>query len=137
MNGWKMILVLAAFAGCSGVQPSVSRELAGGRWFGEIDYGGWRQPLALQIVTDGQGYRGEWSSENGLPSEPLRKVDVNGSAVRLETDQLVFAGQVEGRKLSGTVSRKDTGAPQGQFSVNYDVDPRRYEDQPGQNPNFL
>ena len=132
MNGWKMIVILAAFAGCASMRPAASRDLAAGRWTGEVDRGGWPQPLAFEIENDGNSYRGEWRSE-GVPDQRLEKVVVTGDAVRLETGQLVFLGHLQGSKLSGTVSRQGTNVGEGEFSVTHDD--FRWEDyEPGTEP---
>jgi len=133
MNGWKMTVILAAFAGCASMRPAASRDLAVGRWTGEVDRGGWPQPLAFEIENDGNSYRGEWRTEAGVPGQPLQKVVVTGDAVRLETDHLVFLGHLQGSKLSGTVSRKGTNIGEGEFSVTHDD--FRWEDyEPGTEP---
>jgi len=113
MTGKKMILILAAVAGCASVRPASSRDLAAGHWTGQIDRAGWLQPLSLDIENDDGTYRGEWRAADGIASEPLQKVDVSGDTVRLETDKLLFVGRVQGSKLSGTVSRKGPTSPRG------------------------
>ncbi len=135
MTGWKTIVSLAAFAGCASLHPAASRDLAVGHWKGEIDRGGWLQPLAFEIEKDGNSYRGDWRSEVGVPGQPLQKVEVTGDAVRLETDKLVFLGHLQGSKLLGTVARKGTHVQEGQFSLTHDD--WRWEDyEPGTEPEF-
>jgi len=133
MTGKKMIVILAAVAGCASVRPASSRDLAAGHWTGQIERDGWLQPLSLDIENDDGTYRGEWRAEDGIPSEPLQKVDVSGDTVRLETDKLLFVGRVQGSKLSGTVSRKGTGVAQGEFSV---IQDGYLEHNPGSEPVF-
>src|SRR5258707_12891114 len=73
MTGWKTIVSLAAFAGCASLHPAASRDLAVGHWKGEIDRGGWLQPLAFEIEKDGNSYRGDWASGSGGPGRPFAK----------------------------------------------------------------
>jgi hypothetical protein len=136
MNAWKAIVILGAFAGCASFRAAGERDPAVGRWTGEIDRGGWQQPLAFEIEKDGNSYRGDWRADVGVPEQALQKVDVTGDTVRLETDKLVFLGHLQGSKLSGTVSRKGTHDREGQFSLTHDD--WRWEDyEPGTEPDFL
>ncbi len=121
MLGMKTLAIVAALVGCASVRPV--GDLAAGHWTGEIDRGGWLQPFSLDIDHDAGSYRGEWRSQLGLRSEPLQNLDVEGDTVRFETDKLLFMGHVQGRKLSGTVSRKGAELPDAQFTVIHD-DPR-------------
>jgi len=132
MTGKKLIVILAAAAGCATMHPASSRDLAAGHWSGQIDRDGWLQPLSLDIENDDGTYRGEWRASAGIASEPLQKVDVSGDTVRLETDQLLFVGRIRGSKLSGTVSHKGTDGADGQFSVIHD----EVEHNPGSEPIF-
>jgi hypothetical protein len=133
MNGWKTIVTLIAFAGCASLRTAADRDPAVGRWKGEIDRGGWLQPLAFEIEKHGNSYRGDWRSEPGVPDQPLQKIEVAGETVRLETDKLVFLGHLQGSKLLGTVSRKDTHVREGQFSLAQD-DWRWGDYEPGTEP---
>jgi len=101
-------------------------------WLGTC-CGGWLQPLAFEIEKHGNSYRGDWRSEPGVPDQPLQKIEVAGETVRLETDKLVFLGHVQGSKLLGTVSRKDTHVREGQFSLAQD-DWRWGDYEPGTEP---
>jgi len=137
ISGWKQMMIAAvALAGCAGVHPTSGRDSVAGRWTGEVDRDGWSQPLAFEIEKDGDSYRGEWRSDAGGPVEQLQTVAVKGEAVRLETDKLLFSGQLQGNTLSGTVSRKGADAPEGQFSVTYDDDPRHQGYEPGSEPDL-
>ena len=136
MTGKKMIVILAAVAGCASMHPTSSRDLAAGHWTGQIDRDGWLQPLSLDIENDDGTYRGEWRAADGIASEPLQQVDVSGDTVRLETDKLLFVGRVQGSKLSGTVSHKGTDVAQGEFSVIHDDGPGYVEHNPGSEPVF-
>jgi hypothetical protein len=117
MATWKSIAILAAVTGCAGAQTARQRDLAAGHWIGEIDRGGWPQPLSLDFERDNGAYRGQWSTEPGVRSKPLESVEIQGDEVRFETDKLRFVGHVAGTTLSGTVSQKAADAPLGEFSV--------------------
>jgi hypothetical protein len=120
MTGWKMIAVVAALTGCAGVQTTRERDVAAGHWVGEIDREDSWQPLSLDIEHENGVYRGELRSVAGARGRPLENVRVLGDEVRFETEKLRFVGRVSGSTLSGTVARKDEGAPIGEFSVNSD-----------------
>jgi hypothetical protein len=117
MTRWTMMAMVAALAGCAGVQASQQRDLGAGHWIGEIDRDGASQPLALEIDGENGVYRGEWRSATGLRSRPLENVLVQGDEVRFETDKLRFVGHRSGSTLSGTVTHKPAGAPFGEFFV--------------------
>jgi hypothetical protein len=118
---WKTMTILAvALAGCAGVPTMRQRNLASGRWSGEIDRDGWLQPLSLDIDGENGAYRGEWRSVAGVRSRPLENFAVQGDEVRFETDKLRFVGHVTGSTLSGTVLQKSADTRFGEFSVTRD-----------------
>ena len=117
MTRWTMMAILAALAGCAGVQTTRQRDFASGHWVGEIERDGTLQPLSLDIERENGVYRGEWRPVAGVRSRPLENVDVQGDEVRFETDKLRFQGHLSGGTLSGTVTHKPADAPFGEFSV--------------------
>lgn len=132
MDAAKTILMCAAVAGCAGMTPAAMHDRVAGHWTGLLDHGGWVQPLALEIDDVKGSWRGEWRPGPGGSSEPLHRMDVDGRAVRFETDKLLFVGHLQGSALVGTVSRKDTNAAEGKFFVTHDE--MAYE--PGSEPAF-
>ena len=126
MSGRMTIAMVAALMGCASLHPA--GDLAAGRWNGAIDSAGWLQAFSLEIDNDSGIHRGAWRSALGLRSEPLQNLEVEGDAVRFETEKLLFTGHVQGRKLSGTVSRKGADVPDAEFSVTHD-DPRFHPDE--------
>jgi len=134
MNHWKAMMILLAVAGAASARAAGTPDLAAGHWTGQIDRGGWLQPLWLEIEKDGDSYRGEWSSDAGVPSEQLDKVVVKGDSVRFETERLLFVGHVQGSRLSGTISRKGTHQREGEFTATYDSPAAEYN--PGSEPVF-
>jgi hypothetical protein len=117
MTRWTMMAILAALAGCAGVQASQRRDLGAGQWKGEIDRDGSAQPVSFEIDGENGVYRGEWRSPAGLRSRQLENVQVQGDEVRFETDKLRFVGHVSGSTLSGTVTHKPADSPFGEFFV--------------------
>lgn len=124
MTRWTMMAVLAALAGCAGVQASQQRDFGAGHWKGEIDRDGSLEPVSFEIDGENGVYRGEWRSVAGLRSRQLENVQVQGDEVRFETDKLRFVGHVSGSTLSGTVTHKPADSPFGEFFVISD-DPER------------
>src|SRR5512140_2926201 len=116
MTRWTMMAVLAALAGCAGVQAP-QRDSGAGHWKGEIDRDGSLQPVSFEIDGENGVYRGEWRSVAGLRSRQLENVQVQGDEVRFETDKLRFVGHVSGSTLSGTVTHKPADSPFGEFFV--------------------
>lgn len=117
MTKWTMMAILAALAGCAGVQRSQQRDFGAGHWKGEIERDGSAQPVSFEIDGENGVYRGEWRSAAGLRSKPLENVQVRGDEVRFETDKLRFVGHVTGSTLSGTVTQKPADSPFGEFFV--------------------
>lgn len=124
MTRWTMMGILAALAGCAGVQASRQGDLEARQWRGEIDRDGSSQPFSLEIEGEDGVYRGELRPVAGLRSRPLENVRVEGDEVRFETDELRFVGHRNGSTLSGTVTHKAPDSPFGEYFVIPD-DPER------------
>src|SRR5690242_17854747 len=105
MSRWMTMALVAGLAACAGVKTVGQRD-ASGQWIGEIDRGGQRQAVSLDLHREGGAYRGQLR-QIGESAEAQQR----GDEVRFETEELRFVGHVEGSRLSGTVTDKRADAP--------------------------
>ena len=120
MSRWMTMALVAGLAACAGVKTVGQRD-ASGQWIGEIDRGGQRQAVSLDLQREGGSYRGQLR-----PIGESAEAQQRGDEVRFETEELRFVGHVEGSRLSGTVTDKRADAPAGELSAIHAEEPTLY-----------
>ena len=132
MNTLKLMAV-AALAVFALARPVRAQALPAGLWTGEIRHSGWSQSLALDVESAAGSYTGALGPVDSRLDEPIRKVEIDGDRIRLETDRLVLTGRIQGGTISGIVSEKGSNDTEGVFTLRRGPTPQ-YD--PGSEPAF-
>jgi hypothetical protein len=123
-----VLFALALTAACAAGSKSSKPDRVSGVWSGTIDRDGWERHFSLNIANANGSYGGSWMSMESQPGMTIDTVAVEGDDVRFQLNNLAFAGHVNGRKLSGSVTDARSGAPSGEFTLT------RIDPQPEVNP---
>jgi hypothetical protein len=115
----KALAVFAlALAACAGGSRSVQsqKDPISGHWVGAIDRDGFQRPLSVMIDAQDGAYKGSWMSLETQPGIMLDGVARSSDTVHLELASLVFDGRVQGRSISGNVTKR-SGDAVGTFTL--------------------